>query len=113
MSPAAMNSTNLTNRNGIAGSGLVPQKGYVMSKSEDLRDQAVRARALSQTVSDAQSSKALTEVVQKYEDDANQLELSDRPADDAVHKTHPPEGWLPTALSELDTGDTKPLTPGP
>ena len=34
-----------------------------MSKTEDLRDQAVRARALSQTVSDDQSSKALTAVV--------------------------------------------------
>jgi hypothetical protein len=51
-----------------------------MSKqSEDLRDQAIRARVLSQTVSDDQSSKALTAIVQKYEDDANALELSDPP----------------------------------
>jgi hypothetical protein len=85
----------------------------VMSKTEDLRDQAVRARALSQTVSDDQSSKALTEVVQKYEDDANQLALSDSPADGAVEKTHPPDGWVSTALSEIDAGDTKPSTPGP
>lgn len=83
-----------------------------MSKSEDLRDQAVRARALSQTVSDDQSSKALTAVVQKYEDDANQLELSDCAADD-VQKTHPPDGWVSTALSEIDAGDTEPPKPGP
>jgi hypothetical protein len=74
-----------------------------MSKSEDLRGQAVRARSLSQTVSDEQSSKALTAVVQKYEDDANQLELSDRPADGAVQKSHPQDGWIETALSEMDT----------
>jgi hypothetical protein len=49
-----------------------------MSKqTEDLRDQAIRARILSQTVSDDRSSKALTAIVQKYEDDANTLELSD------------------------------------
>ena len=83
-----------------------------MSKTEDLRDQAVRARALSQTVSDDQSSKALTAVVQKYEDDANQLELSDRPADGAVQKTHPPDGWVSTALSEIDTDDSAPAKSG-
>ena len=76
-----------------------------MSKAEDLWDQAVRARALAQVVSDDQSSKALAAVVQKYEDDANQLELSDCPADGAVQKTHPPDGWVSTALSEIDPGD--------
>lgn len=84
-----------------------------MTKTEDLRDQAVRARALSQTVSDDQSSKALTAVVQKYEDDANQLALSDSAADGDVQKTHPPDGWVSTALSEIDAGDAPPLTPDP
>ena len=84
-----------------------------MTKTEDLRDQAVRARALSQTVSDDQSSKALTAVVQKYEDDANQLALSDGAADGDKQKTHPPDGWVSTALSEIDAGDAPPLTPDP
>jgi hypothetical protein len=83
-----------------------------MSKSEDLRDQAVRARALSQIVSDDQSSKALAAVVQKYENEANQLELSDLPAD-AVQKIHPPDGWVSTALSEIDPGGIEPLNSEP
>lgn len=80
-----------------------------MSKTEDLRDQAVRARALSQIVSDDQSSKALAAVVQKYENEANELELSDRSADDTVQKIHPPDGWVTTALSEIDPGGIEPL----
>jgi hypothetical protein len=84
-----------------------------MSKTEDLRDQAVRARALSQIVSDDQSSKALVAVVQKYENEANQLELSDSPADNAVQKIHPPDGWVSTALSEIDPGGNEPLNSGP
>ena len=84
-----------------------------MSKAEDLRDQAIRARALSQTVSDDQSSKALTAVVQKYEDDANKLELSDGTDDGAVQKTHPPDGWVSTALSEIGPGDRATSKPDP
>ncbi len=84
-----------------------------MSKTEDLRDQAVRARALSQIVSDDQSSKALAAVVQKYENEANQLELSDHPADGAIQKTHPTDGWVSTALSEIDPGGNEPPNSSP
>lgn len=74
-----------------------------MSKqSEDLRDQAWRARRLSQTVSDDPSSKSLRVIAQKYEDDANRLEMSERPADS--EKTHPHDGWISLALSDMDTG---------
>ncbi|MBR0895909.1 hypothetical protein JQ616_13175 [Bradyrhizobium tropiciagri] len=74
-----------------------------MSKeSEYLRDKAIRARRLSQTVSDTQSSRTLTEVAQKHEDDANQLELADRSTDGAIQKPYPRDGWVSVALSEID-----------
>jgi hypothetical protein len=71
-----------------------------MSKPEDLRNQAVRVRSLSQTVSDDQSAKTLIAIVQKYEDDANLLELSDRPADGANRKPDPPDGCVRDRASD-------------
>ena len=89
----------------MAGNRLVPKAGASWVNPQTFGTRPFEKEPCLQPSVMTNLFKALRAVVQKYEDDANQIELSDHLADRIIRKTNPPDGWVSTALSEIETGN--------